>query len=182
MLKAKQRLRATTTEVNTDGEGRLKRIIRWGGEFLLLALVVVGIMFWQERNLLASESASPNFQLPSLTTNVPEPLYQPGERTLVYFFAPWCSICRVSMGNLNTLDGDYQVKAVALSYQSVDEVAEFIEDLDVTAPVLLGHDDVMRRFNISAFPTYYVIDEQGLIASKSMGYSSEIGLKLRAGG
>ena len=34
-------------------------------------------------------------------------------------------------------------------------------------------------YQIVGFPTYYVIDEAGNLASKSMGYSTELGMRVR---
>ena len=49
----------------------------------------------------------------------------------------------------------------------------------LTFPVALGHEGVKKTFKIKGYPSYYVLDEQNTIVSRSMGYSSEIGLYLR---
>jgi len=45
-------------------------------------------------------------------------------------------------------------------------------------PVLLGTTETMKDFKIQAFPTYYVLDKEQKITKVSMGYSTEIGLRL----
>lgn len=106
-----------------------------------------------------------------------------GKPTLIYFWAPWCTVCKLSMPNLQ----DYfeankesvNVVAIALSYESVLEVEEFVRDKQFTFPVLLGSNQVAQDYKISAFPTYYLLDSEGSVVSKSMGYSTELGMMFR---
>lgn len=88
------------------------------------------------------------------------------------------------MGNLQNLfdsrKDEVNVIAVALSYDSVNEIRDFVMDKQLTFPVLLGNDAVMAHFKVRGFPTYYVLDEQGKISGKTQGYSTELGLRLRS--
>ena len=68
---------------------------------------------------------------------------------------------------------------VALEYESLDEVREFIKETDVSLPVLLGGPQTSNDWQIRGFPTYFVIDGDGNIASRSVGYSTKIGLQAR---
>ncbi len=102
------------------------------------------------------------------------------KKTLIYFFAPWCSICKMSIGNLDVVDSDkYNVIRVALDYQSVEEIEAFAKNSGVKGTVLLGGDIHKQRFNISGYPTYYVLNENLQIIRSDMGYSTSLGLKLR---
>jgi len=46
-------------------------------------------------------------------------------------------------------------------------------------PVLMGDDSTARDWSVRAFPTYYVIDTEGRISSRSVGYSTRLGMWLR---
>lgn len=76
-------------------------------------------------------------------------------------------------------DGDINAVAVALDYQSEQQVQDFVADLSLSMPILLGSAQTAKQYKISAFPTYYVIDESLRITARSMGYSSELGIKYR---
>lgn len=106
-----------------------------------------------------------------------------GKPTIVYFFAPWCSICHLSISNLQALyeeQGEQvNVIAIALSYESIDQVREFMEDKTLTMPVLLGTGMVATEYKIDAFPSYYVMDAEFKIVARSRGYSTEVGMKMR---
>lgn len=106
-----------------------------------------------------------------------------GKTTVLYFFAPWCQICHMSMGNLQALyekNEHLEVVAVAMDFISIDDVMDFTKQHQLTFPIALGNEEIKQAFSISGFPSYYVISEENTIIAKSMGYSSELGLYLRS--
>jgi len=156
-----------------------KKYRRWVLEALVIGIVFFCIMQWQQKDLLSKSMQAPQFNLSELQGEQTLPIYTPGRRTLVYFFAPWCSICKLSMGNLNNLNADMSMVAVALSYENEAAVSAFIEDQEIRVPVLLGNPQVATAFQVSVFPTYYILDAEGKVEAHSVGYSSEIGMQLR---
>ncbi len=103
--------------------------------------------------------------------------------TLVYFFAPWCRICDLSIGNLNLIKNEFATEVniliVALDYQSIDEVRNFIDDKALPYPVILGDSRWAQEYAIKGFPSYYIIDHTGTVLSRTMGYSSTAGMLAR---
>jgi peroxiredoxin len=103
--------------------------------------------------------------------------------TIVYFFAPWCQICHASISNLQTRyqqDQKLNVIAVALDFTDDEEVLAFTKKHQLTFPVVLGDEAIKQSFEITGYPSYYVINEENMIVSKSLGYSSALGLYLRS--
>ncbi|WDE14523.1 TlpA family protein disulfide reductase [Thalassomonas haliotis] len=124
-------------------------------------------------------------QAPVLPTLMDETisLKSQGKKTVLYFFAPWCTICHASISNLQNIYQDNEeldVIAVALDYANEQEIAEFSAQHRLDFPIALGNEQVKAQFKVQGYPSYYVIDEQNTITAKSMGYSSELGLYLRA--
>ena len=102
---------------------------------------------------------------------------------MVYFFAPWCFYCKTSIDNLDDLVDSGAVAwgtAVALDYESAAEVAEFVADTGISLPVLMGDGRTAAGWSVRGFPTYYVIDAEGRIHSRSVGYSTKLGMRWRA--
>ena len=137
---------------------------------------------WNTRDLPRDEPM-PGLQLAQLGGG-PSVDGVPANRAgVVYFFAPWCFYCRNSIDNLEELvsDGDIAwARAVALDYGSLEEVRAFVSETGLTQPVLLGDRQTARDWNIRVFPTYFVIDAEGRISSRSVGYSTKLGLWVRA--
>jgi thiol-disulfide isomerase/thioredoxin len=148
---------------------------------VLLVVVFVLISMWQTRNLPDDEHMPP-LELAWLDDMRADSVMVPGQTGVIYFFAPWCFYCKTSIDNLDDLvaSGDLAwARVVALDYENLDEVRGFIAETGVSLPVLLGNAQASSDWQIRAFPTYFVIDENGDIASRSVGYSTSIGLRAR---
>jgi thiol-disulfide isomerase/thioredoxin len=148
----------------------------------VLIAVMLAVHAWQTRDLPFNEPA-PATVLALLGGGEQASATTPGEAGVVYFFAPWCGVCRHSIDNLDALRADGTVAwatAVALDYGQVAEVREFVEETGIDLPVLLGDADTARDWSIRAFPTYFVIDSDGRITSRSVGYSTALGMRWRA--
>ena len=148
----------------------------------LILAVMLAIHAWQVRDLAGGVQAPPTV-LTTLHDGRMRNAMQAGQPGVVYFFAPWCGYCRHSIGNLDELVDAGTIAwatVVALDYSSRGEVDEFIRDTGVSLPVLLGGQRTAADWGVRAFPSYFVIDENGLISSRSVGYSTRLGLRLRA--
>ena len=152
----------------------------------LVAAVFFGVLAFQSRNMLATDAqAAPELRGMTLGGE-PYDLQDAASRpALVYFFAPWCRICAASAGNLNRLrrwrnPDDIEIVAVALDWDSADEVRNYVERHELNVTVVLGDASVARGWQIQAFPSYYVLDDQHRVIRRDIGYSSQLGLWIRA--
>jgi len=156
----------------------------WGSLALDVVLIITAfalISMWQTRNL-PDENHTPPLELAWLDDMRADSVLVPGQVGIVYFFAPWCFYCRKSIDNLDELVSSGQLawaRVVALEYESLDKVREFIDETGVQLPVLLGGPKTTADWQIRGFPTYFVIDGKGKIVSRSVGYSTKVGLRAR---
>ncbi|MBQ4845794.1 TlpA family protein disulfide reductase [Pseudoalteromonas sp. MMG005] len=159
----------------------LKYIIQLG----LLVFTFTAVSTYQELGMLKEngKTSAPFFSLPKLDD--PQQRIDltsiKGKQTVVYFFAPWCSICKYSMPNLDKLykNNELNAIAIALDYPDIQSVHQFSEALSLSMPILLGDSTTAQNFKVKAYPTYYVIDENLKVVERSVGYSSELGIKIR---
>ena len=165
------------------------RTVRWPLELLLLILLFSLASSWVSRHMLNTDEVAPTAVLMTLDGqsieldwssshgDFPSPR---ASRTLLYFFAPWCGICRVSMPGLNVIPTDnLRIYAVALDFNTQEEVEQFVTDVGYEGTVLLGTDRLRDQFQIRGYPSYYVIDDQGKIRHRDQGLSTPPGLWLR---
>ena len=151
---------------------------------LLVAFLLVSA--FQARGMLSADRQfAPKLQAATLQNSYFD-LHESGDRaTLVYFFAPWCTYCKLSSDNLVRLRrlrdaSDLQIVAVALDWKSVAEVNDYVEQHGLNFPVLLGDANIMRDWKVYGFPTYYVLDSRRRIAARDIGYSTQLGLWWRS--
>ena len=155
---------------------------------LIFFVAFQGISLLRETSMLSTDVEITTITSQA-TRNVPTlmgetiDLASQGKTTVIYFFAPWCQVCHVSIGNLQALyekNEHIDVIAVVLDYTSIKEVINFTKRHQLTFPIALGNEAIKHAFSISGYPSYYVIDAENIIMGKSMGYSSELGLFLRS--
>ena len=155
-------------------------------DVLAIILVFVLISSWQSRHLLAADGSqfAPKFSLSDLQGQTHDLQDSEGRTRLLYFFAPWCHVCALSAPNLEHLrslspDESLSIMMVALSYEDIAEVEQFVAQHELSIPVLLGNDDQIADYRIRGFPTYYVVDAAGQLRHRSVGYSTTLGMLWR---
>ena len=153
---------------------------------LVIVAVFVGVSAFQARNMLPTSG----YPAPGLDLAILDggrfSLDDIGERpTLVYFFAPWCTYCKVSSDNLTRLrrwrdESDLEIVSVVLDWQNLEEVRSYAKRHELNMPVLLGDAATARDWKVYAFPTYYVLDSGQRIRRRDIGYSTQLGLWWRS--
>ena len=168
----------------STGKSLRKKVLSYTFQAALLVIVLWGITEWQARNLLPKNSTAPAFTLDSLDGEALSSEALKGRKVVLYFFAPWCSVCNFASKNVVALrnahdEDEVAVIAIGLGWNTRGEVERFSEEHHLNVPVLLGDDQLLRNYNINAFPTVYILDEQGVVTDRVVGYTTELGLRLR---
>jgi len=158
------------------------KAFRWTRDLVIFGAIFYAILAFQSRNMLdpSEEIVIAPLTMASLKgqANTIAPI--PGKQTLIYFFAPWCSVCRASITNLHYVDqATTQVVVIALDYANQNEVQAFVDDVGLKLPVYLGYNDMKTSFQISAYPSYYLLDENFKLIGKAMGYSTALEFLLK---
>lgn len=114
---------------------------------------------------VAVGSEMPSFKLPMRDGSklVGESLA--GAPAVISFWATWCQPCLKDIPELNELvarDG-LAVFAVALDEEGWGVIDPFLEQRPLRATVLLGNEDVFRRFGGFTIPYTMVVDGKGII-------------------
>lgn len=158
------------------------KVLSYLAEFLVMILILIGISYWQGRNLVGKNEDAPQFSYKSMTGQDISSESLKGKKTVIYFFSPWCSVCKVSSGNITALKDsgkDINIIAIALSWEKPEDVLKFVKEHNLNVPVILGDNIIGEKYKIGAFPTIYILDEKGRILNSLVGYTTELGLRLR---
>jgi thiol-disulfide isomerase/thioredoxin len=157
-------------------------------EVLIVIAMVFGIQVWMTRGHLGSGmTIDTTLQVADYPNqqNVKTLNDLSGKKTVFYFAAPWCTVCRYSIENMNYVakilgSENYRFVVVMLSYDALAEVDEFFKDLDVSqVEIVTGSEAINEHFRIEAFPTVYFLDESLKVDRTTSGYSSTLGILLR---
>lgn len=99
---------------------------------------------------------------------------------LLHFWATWCGICKWEQGTIASLSKDYAVISVAIQSGDDDEVKSYIKKNGLVIPVINDRfGQIAMDYGVRGVPSSFVIDKDGAIRAVEVGYTSEIGLRLR---
>ncbi len=130
-------------------------------------------------------SSAPNFTLQTLDGKEVTLSELKGKVILLDFWATWCGPCRESIPHLIQLYKNYQKDGLVVIGMNVekgemDTVRRFVKSLDIPYPITLSPDEVQRDYRVSGLPTTILIDKQGRIREKMVGFTSEIAKQMTA--
>lgn len=150
---------------------------RWLFEAAVMAALLLGIALWQGRTL-ASGTAPP---LHAVTTRgAPFDLAAAGRPTLIYFWATWCPVCRLTSSNVAAVAARYRVITVALQSGGAPAINAYLARKGLSFPVLADPDGaIAARWGVRATPVLFVVDRHDVIRFSSVGYSSRLGIEAR---
>lgn len=167
----------------TQPPARRRRLRRFAIDGGLILLVFLAIGAWQTRNLIASGTAAPDFTLRDLEGRPHRLAESQGRKVLLYFWAPWCGVCKAVAPNVASVaksaGDDVEVLSIALSYRSEEDVARVAREHGIPGTVLLGDASVREAYSIDAYPTFYLLGADGTIRHSLVGYSTWLGLRAR---
>ncbi len=102
---------------------------------------------------------------------------------LIDFWATWCAPCRLAIPHLNDLYKAYQERGLEIIGMSLDRgsperVRRFVVNMGVQYTIIIADDDVVKNYGISPIPTTYLIDQDGYISNKWVGFSKNLMSKI----
>ena len=151
---------------------------------LLFIAIVVGVQLWQTRD--TPRGPAPEFA-GNLVDSQPFDLAtwraaHAGRPVLLYFWAEWCPICKATASNVGSVGADWPVITIAIQSGPAEQVARVMAGNGYRWPTLADPAaEVLRRYGLAGVPSFVIINPAGHIRFVAVGYTSELGLRLRLG-
>lgn len=152
------------------------------GTLLTVLAVLVGAHLWQTRHV--PPGPVPNLPL-VLTTGETTTLHawraqHPGQPVALHVWAEWCPICRTEEHSITRLHQDWPVLTLAMQSGGLQPVQKVLERRQLPWNTAIdSQGSLARSLGVQSVPALLVLDANGHIRAASVGYTSEIGMRLR---
>ncbi|MEZ5277752.1 MAG: TlpA disulfide reductase family protein [Opitutaceae bacterium] len=160
----------------------MKRLLQYSSLFVFIAVLVV----LAQRGAASSGDGpaeeiggvAPAWELPLIGGGTFNSSDLAGKIVVIDFWATWCPPCRAEVPDYVEMQEAYREKGLVIVGISFDEganaearVAKFMEDYKINYPVVMGDYAVAEAFGgILAFPTTFVVDREGRLVHRKVGY------------
>ncbi|GAB3936845.1 TlpA family protein disulfide reductase [Mucilaginibacter myungsuensis] len=128
-------------------------------------------------DLLTAGTKLPDWSLQDLEGKTYSEASSKGKVILVDLFFVNCGACALSQPVLAKLHEKYKGSDVEIfsinTSDTKDAVQKYIAKNNIKYPILMKGAGIAKKFQVSAYPTFFVVDKQGKIASVIEGYSDD---------
>jgi len=121
---------------------------------------------------------APDFTLPAVDGSMVRFSDHAGQVIIVDFWATWCAPCQEMVPVLSKLHKEFGQKGlvvlgISLDQEGLEILGPFIHENLIPYKVLIGNDRATRAFGgVSTIPTLFIIDKEGRLVKKMLGYHS----------
>jgi len=154
---------------------------------IIMIMAIISLSCTKDKKQAIQGGSAPDFSLSDLSGKEYRLSDLRGKVVLLEFWATWCPPCRESIPAMNELYKKYNEKGLLLLGISVDKgqnIAEdllsFVREYSISYPVLLDTKNINNIYGIYSIPTTVLIDKEGKIVLKNIGFSPEIEGRLSA--
>jgi thiol-disulfide isomerase/thioredoxin len=118
----------------------------------------------------------PVFNLPTLINENQNVSLTPGELILIDFWEIWCSPCIKSLSKVEQLHKKYSdhLKVVGIITEDKENAVKLIKEKKITFINLIGNKELLKRYGVRQYPTYFLIDGKGIVQKEYFGFSEQI--------
>ena len=103
-----------------------------------------------------------------------------GQPVALYLWAEWCPICKLQQPNVSDLAAELPLLTIAMQSGPPPTVARVLAQRQLTwATAVDPRGELSRALGFGSVPAFVVIDAEGRLRTPTVGYTSELGMRLR---
>ena len=164
----------------------MKKIQQSWWKYLTIVSLSLGLSFSLSncaKERPPGQALAPEFKLATLEGQEVALSALKGKVVLLDFWATWCAPCREAIPHLIDLHKTFGQNGLEVIGMSVDKgegetVRRFVKSMDIPYPIIITPDEVQREYGVVSLPTTILIDREGKIRQKFLGFTSEISKQL----
>ena len=156
------------------------------GTVALMLAVFFGVQAWQTRGVAQDSLPDLSFTLierdgsRQTTTLAAWRERHGGQPVALYLWAEWCPICKVQQPNVTDLVGDMPLLTIAMQSGPPDAVTRVLSQRQLPWPTAVDpRGELSRSLGFGSVPAFVVVDAEGQLRLPTVGYTSELGMRLR---
>jgi cytochrome c biogenesis protein CcmG/thiol:disulfide interchange protein DsbE len=160
---------------------RGRRHRRIGAWILVISLLCIGTILsgCSDGGPEKGRTAAPDFTLRDISGREVSLSDFRGKVVLLDFWATWCPPCLMAIPHLNSLQEEYsadgfEILGINLDQTDARSLSRFTETMKISYAVLIGTPDVASKYGVNPIPTTFLIDRQGRLRSKAVGFSQAL--------
>jgi protein-disulfide isomerase-like protein with CxxC motif len=89
-------------------------------------------------------------------------------------------VCRAEQGSIDAVSRTHPVLSVASQSGPAAEVASYVAEHDIAPQVIVDStSELAKRYGVHAFPTSFILNREGKIVFREVGYTTALGLRAR---
>lgn len=130
-----------------------------------------------EGEIQRMEGGAPDFTLASVDGSMVKLSDYQGKVIMVDFWATWCPPCQEMIPVLKKLHKRFSMEGlvilgVSLDQEGLEILGPYVYENRIPYKVLIGNDQLKRDFGVTTIPTLFMIDREGRLVRKMMGFHS----------
>jgi len=165
---------------------RWARMRSYLGTVALVLAVFFGVQAWQTRGVAQGALPDLTFTLierdgsQQTTTLSAWRERHAGQAVALYLWAEWCPICKVQQPNVTDLATDVPLLTIAMQSGPSPAVARVLAQRQLPWPTAVDpRGELSRALGFKSVPAFVVVDAEGQLRMPTVGYTSELGMRLR---
>ncbi len=142
---------------------------------LFLSFLILILLGLSHFSAAANQPISKNFVVKDTAGKTHVLSQYKGKWVIVNYWATWCPPCLEEVPDLVALydsrkNKDVMLLGVVFDFESAAEVAEYVDDMLMSYPIVLGDDAVMQQIgSAEVLPTTFIYNPQGVLVKTKRG-------------